>query len=144
MFFHLQGLTTFNSEKSAQLLGLIDTYCLMSGMSGPHVEDEIAAVYTSTAEVHGRYVLTHSDSKLFIEILCMWVLAAVKELEEADMQHVFVSVSKLFVETASRISEIVLKCDASNEATTELQPVLPHQLVHLNMRRFVSCVNRNL
>jgi hypothetical protein len=115
----------------------------MSGMSGPLTDNEIAEVNTSTAEVHGRYILSHANAKLFVEGLGRWVLNAIDELESDDLQVVVVSVAKLFVESASRISEIVAERNSSNEGGNELPPVLPHQLVRLDMRRFVSYVNEH-
>ena len=71
----------------------------------------------------------------------MWVLTAIDEFESDDIQYVLVSVAKLFVESASGIMAIVAERDFSNEKGTELPPVLPHQLVHLDMRTFISYVN---
>ena len=110
-------------------------------MSRTITADEIAAVDTTTAEVYGLYVLTHAKSKLFIKGLGMWVLTAINELDSDDLQSVLVSVVKLFVESASGIMEIVAERDSLNERGTELRPVLPHQLVHLDMHTFVSYVN---
>ena len=83
----------------------------MSGMSVPLTTDEIAAVETTTAEVHGRYILTHAKAKLFIEGLGMWVLTAIDELEFDDIQYVIVSVAKLFVKSASGIMAILSERD---------------------------------
>ena len=113
----------------------------MSGMSGPLTANEIAAVDTTTAEVHGCYVMTHAKVKLSIEGLDMWVLTVIDELESNDLQSVLVSVAKLFVESASGIMAIISERDSSNERGTDLPPVFPHQLVHLDMRKFVSYVN---
>ena len=44
----LQGLTTLLSEKRYRPAGLVNTYCQMSGISGPLTADEIAAVDTTT------------------------------------------------------------------------------------------------
>ena len=77
-----------------RLAALVNTYCRMSSMSGPLTADDIAAVDTTTAEVHGHYVLTHAKDKLFIEGLCMWLLTAIDELESDDLQSVLVSVDK--------------------------------------------------
>ena len=110
-------------------------------MSGPLTADEIAAVDTTTAEVHGCYVLTHAKAKLSIEGLDMWVLTVIDELESDDLQSVIVFVPKLFVESASGIMAIISERDSSNERGTDLPPVLPHQLVYLDMHKFVSYVN---
>lgn len=61
-------------------------------------------VDTSSVAVHGLYGLTLFYRILFIESLNMWLLATMHEFESADKQHVVVSVTKLFVESASRIS----------------------------------------
>ena len=110
-------------------------------MSGPLNANEITAVDTTTAEVHVCYVLTHNKAKLFIEGLVMWVFNEIDELESDDIWSVLPSVVKLFVESASGIMAIVAERDLSNERGTELPPVLPHQLVHLDMCTFVSYVN---
>ena len=112
-------------------------------MSGPLTTDEITAIDTMTAKVHCCYVLTHSKAKLFIEGLGMWVLTAIDELKSDDLQSVIVSVAKLFVESVTGIMEILVEHSSLNERGTELPPVLPHQLVHLDMRTFVSFVNKH-
>ena len=110
-------------------------------MLGPLTSNKIAAIYTTTAEFHGHYVLDYAKAKLFMEELGMWVLTAIDELESDDLEYVLVSVAKLFVESASGIMAIVAERDSSNERGTEISPVLPHQLVHLDMRTFVSYIN---
>ena len=112
VFVGLQGITTQLSEQRSLLAGLVNTYCRMSSMSGPLTADEIAAIDTTTAEVHGHYVLTHAKDKLFIEGLCMWLLTAIDELESDDLQSVLVSVEKLSVESASGIMAIVAEYDS--------------------------------
>jgi hypothetical protein len=110
-------------------------------MSGPLTDNEIADVEVSTAEGHDRSSLIHANAKLFIEGLGTWVMNVIIELEFDDRQVVVVSVAQLFVESASRTSEIVVERNSSNEGGNELPPVLPHQLVKLDMRRFVIYVN---
>ena len=110
-------------------------------MSAPLTANKIAAVDTTTAEVHVHYVLTHAKSKLFIEGLGMWLLTAIDELESDDLQSVLVSVAKLFVESANDITSIIAEHDSSNDRGTEIPPVLPNQLVHLDMCTFISYVN---
>ena len=114
LFVGLQGLTTLLSLQRSRLAGIVNTYFRMSGMSVPLTANEIAAVDTTTAEVHGRYVLTHVKSKLFIKGLGMWVLTAIDELESDDIQPVLVSVAKMFVENTSDIVAIVVERDSSN------------------------------
>ena len=131
------------SEQRSWLAGLVNTYFQTSGMSGPLTANEIAAIDTMTVEVYGRYVMTHAKAKLFIEGLCMWVLTAIHELESDDIQSVLVSVAKLFVEIASGIMAIVAEHDLLNDRGTEIPPVIPNQLVHIDMRTFISYVNRH-
>ena len=66
VLFGLQGLTTLLSEKRSRPAGLVNTYCQISSMSGPLTANIIAAVDTTTAEVHSCYVLTHAKAKIFI------------------------------------------------------------------------------
>ena len=133
VFVGLQSLTTLLSEQCSRLAGLVNSYFRMYGMSVPRTANEIAAVDTTTAEVHDHYVLTHAKSKLFIEGLCMRVLTAIDELESNDLKSVLVSVAKLFVESSSGIMAILAERDSLNEKGTELTPVLRCQLVHLDM-----------
>ena len=107
VFVGLQVLTTLFSEQRSRLAGLVNTYFQMSGMSVPLTADNIAAVDTTTAEFHGRYVLTHSKAKLFVKDLGMWVLKAIDDIESDDIRFGLVSVAKLFVESASGITAIV-------------------------------------
>ena len=71
----------------------------------------------------------------------MWVLTVIDEFASDDLQSVLVSVAKLFVDSANGIMETVTEHNSSNERGTELPPVLPHQLVHLDLRTFLSYVN---
>eukprot|EP00171_Calliarthron_tuberculosum_P016065 IDg16065t1 len=144
VFVKLQGHTTLLAEQRALLLGLVDTHCRTTGMTGPHDEVDTAAMDSTILEVHGGFALTHSRCKLFIESQGIWVVDAIDELEAEDLQHVVASVARLFVEAASRITQIVAVRDASNLASTnELPPVLPHQIIALDMRVIVNCVNRH-
>ena len=68
-------------------------------------------------------------------------MTAIDELESDDLQSVLVSVVKLFVESASCIMVILVEYDSSNERGTGLPPFIPHQLVNIDMRTFVSYVN---
>jgi hypothetical protein len=63
----MQGLTTLLSQQRAKLLGLVDTYCRMTGMTGPHLDEELAIVDHPSAEVCGGSVLTHANALLFID-----------------------------------------------------------------------------
>ncbi|KAH9270731.1 hypothetical protein BASA83_007091 [Batrachochytrium salamandrivorans] len=82
VFTSMQGLTTLLSQQRAKLLGLIDTYCRMTNMTGPHSDEELASIDHSNAE------------------------------------------------------SIVSERDAQNNAGDELPPVLPKQLVKLDMQAF--------
>ena len=71
----------------------------------------------------------------------MWVFTTIDYLESNDLQSVLVSIAKLSVESASGIILIVAERNSSNKRGEELPPVLPRQLVHLDMRTFLSYIN---
>jgi hypothetical protein len=66
------------------------------------------------------------------------------EKAESDDQHiVVVSVGKNSIEGSSRISRIVAERNSSNEGGNEFSAVLPHQVIKLNMRKFISYVDEH-
>ena len=66
----------------------------------------------------------------------MWVLTKIDDLKSDDLQSVLVSVAKLFVESMGGTMAIVAEHDFSNERGTDPPPVIPHQLVHIDLRTF--------
>ncbi|KAH6582639.1 hypothetical protein BASA60_001826 [Batrachochytrium salamandrivorans] len=111
VFTSMQGLTTLLSQQRAKLLGLIDTYCRMTNMTGPHSDEELASIDHSNAEVCGV-------------------------LEQAEVDKLVPAVARLFVKATNGIQSIVSERDAQNNAGDELPPVLPKQLVKLDMQAF--------
>jgi hypothetical protein len=67
LFNSMQGLTTLLSQQRAKPLDVVDTYCRMTGMTGPHSDEELAIVDHPSAEVSGRFVLTHANAFAFID-----------------------------------------------------------------------------
>ena len=66
-------------------------------------------------------------------------------LEEADRNDLLQAVATMFTRAAaSKISEISAERDSSNQAGTELPPVLPKQLVNTNMQSFVGIMNQQI
>ena len=142
VFVSLQGLTTLVSQQKATLLGLIDTYCRMTGMTGPHQEDELQNINQAEAEIAGGFVLTHAHARQCIDGISPWVLNAIETLPEDEVKQLVVATAKLFVETAHGITQIVVERDASNNAGSELPPVLPKQLMQIDLRAFMNMVAR--
>ncbi|KAH6583989.1 hypothetical protein BASA61_007792 [Batrachochytrium salamandrivorans] len=136
VFTSMQGLTTLLSQQRAKLLGLIDTYCRMTNMTGPHSDEKLASIDHSNAEVYGGFVLTYANSFAYIESLGLWAVETISVLEQAEVDKLVPAVARLFVKATNGIQGIVSERDAQNNAGDELPPVLPKQLVKLDMRAF--------
>ena len=108
-------------------------------MTGPLSDIQLSAVDTSSAELCGRFVLTHSESKRFLESLSMWVIQAMDEIGSDDLQRLISSVALMFVESTSLISDIISERGAANQGGDDLPPVFPHQLINIDMCS-LSCV----
>jgi hypothetical protein len=58
-----------------------------------------------------------------------WDLVTMDEMEQTDLDNLMKSPAAVFLHLADGISAIVAEQDSSNDASEELQPILPHQLV---------------
>jgi len=144
VFTALQGLTTLISQQQVLLAGLIDTYCQMSGMEGPLDEEQISAMMaTEPIERSGSFVVSHGKVRLFLDGLGMWVIETMQELElvlESDeISRLCSGVGKLFVTTADGINKIAA---LHNKNDAVLPPVLPCELAAIDMRKFVTIIQK--
>jgi hypothetical protein len=140
VFTSMQGLTTLLSQQRAKLRSLVDTYCRMAGITGPHSDEELEVVDHSSAEVCGAFVLTHANALACIEGLGLWAVETISSLEQVEVEKLIPAVAKLFVQATNGIQSIVSERDAQNNAGDELPPVLPKQLVKFDMRAFSAIV----
>ncbi|KAH6566146.1 hypothetical protein BASA60_009601 [Batrachochytrium salamandrivorans] len=136
VFTALQGLTTLLSQQRAKLLGLIDTYCRMTQMVGPLTDEQLAAVDSSTSEICGCFALSHAHARFCLECLDLFVIQTLPTVDDETVQKLVIAVSKMFVQVADGIYSIVAERDSSNQPADELPPVLPHQLVKIDLRVF--------
>lgn len=58
------------------------------------------------------------------------------------MECLVVATAKLLVETAHGITQTSIERDANNNASSELSPNLPNQLMQIDLREFMNMVVR--
>ena len=68
-----------------------------------------------------------------------FVLGKIEQMSDANVNYVVKEVTKLFVEAAAGISQIVAERDTSNKSSNVLPEVLPQELVCLEHSEF--CAN---
>lgn len=139
VFTSLQGLTTQLSQQKGKLTGLVDTLCRMTGMEGPLQEAQLAELDSSEYSICGRFAFSHEAARLCLESLDLYVINSLDLLEGDEVRALAKAVADIFVQSASGISSIVCERDSQNQPTQDtdaLPPVLPHQLVKLDMRAF--------
>ena len=87
----------------------------MSGIEGPLSDDQILEIESQEPYVvSGAYVLTEGKCQLFLESLGMWNIQALDNLESNAKKILLSAVGRLFVDAATRISDIVCERDSSN------------------------------
>jgi hypothetical protein len=133
VFRSLQGLTTLVSQQRGKLSGLVDTYCRMTGMTGPLTDNQMSALEASETELSGRFSLTHANTRHFMDGLDLWVVQNISTMELEMVNSLTVAVAKMYGQAANGIHEIVAERDSENNASDDLPPVLPHQLVKIDM-----------
>ena len=138
VFVSLQGLRTLLSQQKASLIGLMETYRRLTGMTGPHTDDELAVMDASAVTICGRFALTHDACRTCLDNLDMWVYEALANADDVVAQKIVASAGKMFVEAADGINDIVVERDDDNapDDYDDVLPMLPHHLVKLNMREF--------
>ena len=73
----------------------------------------------------------------------MWSLQTFDSLESNTKQVLVSSVAQLFMNTATRISNIVCEHDNSNAQGEHLPPVLPYELSSVHMRQLANTVQQH-
>ena len=136
VFTELQGLTTLLSQQRAKLLHLIDTYCRMTQMEGPLTSEQLIAIDRSTSEVCGSFSLSHDHARSSLDGLDLFVIQKMAAMDSTTVHELVVAVARMFVSVVDGIHKIVAERDSSNQAGDELPPVLPHQLVNIDLRAF--------
>jgi hypothetical protein len=139
----LQGLTTLVSQQRAKLSGLVDTYCRITGMTGPLTDNQMSALEAPEMEVSGRFSLTHANTRHFMDGLDLWVVQNISTLELEIVNFLTVAVAKMFGQAANGIHDIVAERDSVNNASDDLPPVLPHQLVKNDMRDLSKIISEH-
>ena len=85
VFVSLQGLNTLLSQQRCRLLALVETYCRMSGMKGPLIEEEINQFDPLTTEICGQFALTHRHARACLDNLGVWIYDTLADLPEVDV-----------------------------------------------------------
>lgn len=109
-------------------------------MTGSHQEDELQNINRAEAEIAGCFVLTHAHTRQCIDEISPWVLNVIRTFPEDHVKQLVVATAKLFVETPHGITQIAVEQDASNNAGSEIPPVLPEKLMRINLRAFTNMV----
>eukprot|EP00737_Agarophyton_chilense_P005779 gb/GEZJ01009554.1/.p1 GENE.gb/GEZJ01009554.1/~~gb/GEZJ01009554.1/.p1 ORF type:complete len:126 (+),score=17.59 gb/GEZJ01009554.1/:153-530(+) len=92
----------------------------------------------------GRLALSLDHARSCQGGLGPFILLSLDSLEEGVCNDGVRSVALMFIQAASEISDIVSERYFSNQAATELQTMLPMQLVKINMRSFVGIMNQHM
>ena len=72
-----------------------------------------------------------------------FVLQKVEQLSYDEVESLVKGVTKLFLEAASGISQIIAERDEMNDSTDKLPPVLPHELAELEPSYFCAIVRQH-
>jgi hypothetical protein len=130
------GLKKLIYQQSAKSFGLFDTFSKMTGMTGPHSDEELAIVDNASAEVCGGFVQTHVDFLAFMDGIGLCAVETISALEKGYVDKLVATVASMFVSAANGIQNIICERDIQNNAGDELPPVLPMQIVKIDMRSF--------
>ena len=72
-----------------------------------------------------------------------FVLGKIEQMSDANVDSLVKEVTKLYVEAATGISQIVVERDASNKSSNALSAVLPQELVCLEHSEFCANVREH-
>ncbi|CAK9209291.1 unnamed protein product [Sphagnum troendelagicum] len=134
----LEGLTTIVAQQLEGLRRLHDVYARLLKASGPLSMEEAMAVDRAIAVVseYQKYSLKISNVEAVLEDLGLFVAGKIEETGAEAMAELLKSLAVCTVNLIAGVISIVAERDSSNEAATEMPPVLPHQLVMLRGREF--------
>ncbi|KAI9923266.1 hypothetical protein PsorP6_002731 [Peronosclerospora sorghi] len=139
VFTELQGLTTLLSQQRAKMLYRIDTYCRMTQMEEPLAAEQLTTIDRSTSEICGS--LSHDHARSCSDGLDLFSIQKMAEMDSTAVHELVVEVPRIFVSVADGIHNIVLERDFLNQAGDAFPPVLPHQLVKIDLRAFNSILS---
>ncbi|KAH9244819.1 hypothetical protein BASA81_017759 [Batrachochytrium salamandrivorans] len=88
VFISLQGLSTLVSQQRDRLVGLVETYCRMSGMVGPLETSQLEMIDSSTTARCGKFALSYENARLCLDGLGVWVLETLDTLSQDDLARV--------------------------------------------------------
>ncbi|RLN74758.1 hypothetical protein BBJ28_00016986 [Nothophytophthora sp. Chile5] len=145
VFIKLQGLVTLLPQQRASFVKLLDTFLVLTGMEGPLTNEQLGQLDVKerqNAESCDGFMLCHSSAKAYIIELDLWIESALENLQSESKIAVVSAVAKMFVMVASGVNSIVAERNSDNTAAEEVPPVLPHQLVRINMPAFNSQVEQ--
>lgn len=137
VFQELQGMQTLILQQRVRLKELVNIYCSMSQMEGPLSEEVLQNSDLSLSLTKGGFRVKHAHVRSFMDGLGRWVLVAMDEMEQEEINHLMKCIALVFLNLADGISAVVAERDSSNDAAEELPAVLPHQLVTSDMRTLV-------
>ncbi|KAH6567445.1 hypothetical protein BASA50_003292 [Batrachochytrium salamandrivorans] len=141
VFVSLQGLSTLVSQQRARLVGLVETYCRMSGMVGPLETSQLEMIDSSTTARCGKFALSYENARSCLDGLGVWVLETLDTLSQDDVSMLVTAIAQMLCQLAQGLHAVVAERDCVNDAGEELPPVLPHQLARVDVRRFSSILN---
>ncbi|KAH9247850.1 hypothetical protein BASA81_014533 [Batrachochytrium salamandrivorans] len=141
VFISLQGLSTLVSQQRARLVGLVETYCRMSGMVGPLETSQLEMIDSSTTARCGKFALSYENARLCLDGLGVWVLETLDTLSQDDVSMLVTAIAQMLCQLAQGLHAVVAERDCVNDVGEELPPVLPHQLARVDVRRFSSILN---
>ncbi|KAH9246800.1 hypothetical protein BASA81_015648 [Batrachochytrium salamandrivorans] len=141
VFISLQGLSTFVSQQRARLVGLVETYCQMSGMVGPLETSQLEMIDSSTTARCRQFALSYENARSCLDGLGVWVLETLDTLSQDDVSMLVTAIAQMLCQLAQGLHAVVAERDCVNDVGEEFPPVLPHQLARVDVRRFSSTLN---
>jgi hypothetical protein len=115
----------------------------MTGMTGPLTDIQLSALEASETEVSGRFAVTHGNTRQLMDGLDLWEVKNISTTELEVVNLLTVAVAKMFRQAANAIHEIVAERDSENNGSNDLPPVLPHQLVKIDMRELSKIISEH-
>lgn len=137
-FRDLQALVTHLAEQHAKLKSLC---CIYQNMAVIEVLEEGTA-FPEDSFSKGKFFIQKTSIYDFIENISRWAMETLEDLSLLDLKNLVEETGKILVHLVDGISNISAERNASNDPSEELPPVLPHQLIKLNMRQFVEILKR--
>lgn len=132
----LQALTTHLPEQAAGIQKLKEMYMILFNVK--FIDSTLDNTSDGTLSFDKKYFVQDSDISSFIENINRWCYEKFESLSVIDQVNLVHEVGVAVVKITSELAKIVAERDGKNNSTNQLPPILPHQLVKLDMSEFIK------